>query len=147
MKRLAGLLAIGLATLAAALATEAPAAGRVAWQERIREATAAVEQAEARRSAAEDAYDEMRHRKYPRGEARAAVEAERTAARAAVAETQQQLDALLAEARSEGVPPGWVRRAQAEDADAEPADAAAADDDIEPAVRANLPFDKPAADE
>ena len=158
MQRLARLLAIALAALALLPATAAVAAGRVAWQQRIREATAAVEQAEARSANADDAYDEMRHRKYPRGEARAAIEAERTAARAAVVEAKKELERPLAEARREGVPPGWVRVAQDDDAmgNAPPADvpeggaqAVGLDtaDDVEPARRADLPFATPSDDD
>ena len=144
MKRIACALAIALATAAAAPRAGAGTDGTVAWPERIQEARDAVEQARLRRSAAEDAYDEMRHRQYPRGDARAAVEAERTAARDAVTEAERNLAALLDQARREGVPPGWLGAPET-DAGAGAADPpASADDGSQAAERTNLPFARPA---
>ena len=143
MRRIACALALALAAAAAAPPAGAGSGGQAGWQQRVQEARDAVEQARARRDAAEDAYDEMRHRKYPRGDARAAVEAERTAAGEALAEAQRNLDTLLDQARRAGVPPGWVRAPEPSAADA--ADLPAnADDGGQAAKRANLPFGKPA---
>jgi multidrug resistance efflux pump len=142
MKRIACALALALAAAAGAPRAGAGSGGHAGWQERVQEARDAVEQARARRDAAEDAYDEMRHRKYPRGDARAGVEAERSAAREALTEAQRNLDTLLDQARRAGVPPGWVRAPEATGADA--ADVPASPDDGGRAKRANLPFGKPA---
>lgn len=136
MRRLACALVTGLALAAAAASAGPDPAEQASWAQRLGDAREAVEQAQARRSAAEDAYDEMRHRQYPRGEARAAVEAERTAARDAVTDAQQKLDALLDEARLAGVPPGWLR---APDASPAAPDAPAA----EAPGRTNLPHGPP----
>jgi hypothetical protein len=165
MKRLTRLLSLVLASAALAASAGAqspqPSPPRAApaeqegWQRRVREAREVVEQAKARRTAAENAYDEMRHRKYPRGEARVAIEAERSAARDDVTLAQRNLDALLDEARRAGAPPGWLRATEASPASpdvsdterATPADlsddAPTADDDTEAAEPSDLPYETP----
>ncbi|HZO08127.1 MAG TPA: hypothetical protein VFC77_02015 [Myxococcota bacterium] len=155
MKRLACLLAISLVAVAAALAAGADPDDPADWQRRIREARAVVAQAQVRQTAAENAYTEMRHRKYPRGEARVAVAAERTAARDDAARAQRDLDLLLQQARRAGAPPGWLRATEAAPAapdvsDVEaaeaadlPTDAPTADDDTESAAPADLPYEAP----
>jgi len=165
MKRLTRLLSLVLASAAVAASAgaqgvQAPSARPVAgelegWQRRVRESRQGVEQAKLRRTAAENAYNEMRHRQYPRGEARVAIEAERTAARDDVTLAQRNLDALLDEARRAGVSQGWLSATagspaspdvsdteQATPADL-PADAPTADDDTEAADPADLPYETP----
>lgn len=89
--------------------TPADAADLEDWRERIADARADVGRAHQRRDAAESAVDRMRHRRYPRGEAREALFEEREAARQAVAEAERALEETLEEARRAGVPPGWLR--------------------------------------
>ncbi len=96
-----------------AVATLPGEAERVAWRERIGEARGAVEQAQRRCEAAEAAIQKMRHRRRPRGDAREALFAERDAARAARAQSERALAERLEEARRAGVPPGWLRAAEA----------------------------------
>ena len=114
--------ALALAALGgwlAALAPAPPAAAAPddaewsAWLERIDEARLALVQAERRSEAADLAVQKMRHRRKPRGEARAALFTEREAARAARADAERALEELLEEARRAGVPPGWLRPQQA----------------------------------
>src|SRR4030095_9811901 len=129
--------------------------GRGRAHRRARRPGAVAARAEARQPAAEDAYDEMRHRKYPRGEARRAVEAERTAARDDAAQARRNLDSRLDQPGRGGAPPGSLRAAEAppaapdvsdvEAADAAdlPTDAPTADDDTEGARAADLPYETP----
>jgi hypothetical protein len=93
-------------------------AEREAWQERIAEARGTVEQAQRRSEAADAAVQKMRHRRRPRGDAREALFAERDEARGAQARAERALSELLEEARRAGVPPGWLRAAEAPPADA-----------------------------
>jgi hypothetical protein len=88
------------------------------WQERIAEARRAVEQAQRRRETADAAVQRMRHRRKPRGDAREALFAERDEARAAQAQAERDLEALLEEARRAGVPPGWLAAEEPAPADA-----------------------------
>ena len=121
-------LARALAALAGLLAgwPDAPAvarprpdeAERVAWQERIAQARAALDEAQRRSDAAEAAVQKMRHRRKPRGDAREALFAERDAARTDHAEAERALAELLEQARRAGVPPGWLRADEAPPADA-----------------------------
>jgi len=81
------------------------------WVGRVRDAYRAVAEARSRHLAAEQAYTSMRHRPSQRGEEKAAILAERTAAEAALADAEAQLAQVLEEARRAGVPPGWIREA------------------------------------
>jgi len=159
MKRLAGLLAIALACLGAAAHAGNDPDDPAGWQQRLREARSVVAQAQARQTAAEAAYDRMRSRHYPRGEAKLAIEAERTAARDDAARAQQELEALAEQARREGVPPGWLRATEGTPAapdvsDTEaaraadlPDDAPSADDDSGHAAPADVPYETPVEDD
>ena len=158
MKRLACTLSICLVAVAAALGARAGSDEATDWQRRIAEARAVVAQAQARQTAAEKAYDEMRSRKYPRGEAKLAIEAERTAARDDLVRAQANLDALVEQARREGAPPGALRAAEgtaavpdvsnseaAQAADL-PDEAPTADDGTEAASPADVPYETPVED-
>ena len=155
MKRLAGMLAIALACLGAAAHAESDPSDPAGWQQRLREARAVVARAQTRQTAAEAAYDRMRSRQYPRGEAKLAIEAERTAARDDAARAQQDLEELLEQARRAGVPPGWLRATEASPAAPDvsateaaraadlPDEAPSADDDSERAAPADVPYETP----
>lgn len=93
-------------------------ADRARWQERVGAARTELERARRRSEAAEEAVQQMRHRRRPRGEAREALFAEREAARAACSDAERALDELLEQARRAGVPPGWLRAEDAPPADA-----------------------------
>ena len=125
---LAALLAApGAPTLEAPRAKTLPdAPEREPWQERVAEARELVVRAQERRDAAETAVDRMRHRRRPRGEARAALFAEREEARLGVADAERTLEELLEEARRAGVPPGWLLEPAAQ-SPAEAAEAPAPD--------------------
>lgn len=127
MRRLAGLLlALGLllagtpGVAAPPLDSDASREERAMWEQRLRDARAALAAARARHEAAELAYKHMRHRDRARGEARAAILEEREAARRALEEAEARLEALPEAARRAGVPPGWLR-IDSEDEPAAPA--------------------------
>jgi len=155
MKRLACAVAICLVT-ATAFGARAGTADPADWQRRIAEARAVVAQAQLREASAEKTYDEMRARAYPRGAAKLAIEAERTAARDDLTRAQGDLEALLEQARREGVPPGVLRATEGSvavrDASATeaaraadlPDEAPTADDDTERARPADIPVETPA---
>ena len=81
-----------------------------AWETRLTEAHAKLEQARTRAASSEQAVTRARHRRYPRGDAfddlQAAAEADRKALTAAEAE----LPELLEQARQAGVESGVLRR-------------------------------------
>ena len=86
---------------------------REAWVRRIRAAYEGVEDAKLREDEAAIGYGKARHKRKTRGEAKRKVLEERQESRGAVAEAEAELERVLAEARKAGVPPGWIREAQA----------------------------------
>ena len=85
------------------------AAEKARWIERLSQKQAELADAKARHAQAQAAYQRMRTRTTSRGEKRTRVVAELRDSEAALAEAEAQLESALAEARSEGVPPGWIR--------------------------------------
>jgi len=81
---------------------------RAAWARRAAEARMRVEKARARVKAAEDAYQNMRQRNYPRGEAKDAIVAEVEASKKALAAAEARLQRLGESARDADVPPAWI---------------------------------------
>jgi hypothetical protein len=154
MKRLASAVAICLLTTA--LGARAGSDSQADWQRRLGEARDAVVQAQARVASAETAYTEMRTRTYPLGEAKLAVENERSAAREDLVRAQGELDAALEQARRAGVPPGLLRAAEEPAAGPDGSQAGAprsaasrapsAGDDTRAAQPANIPIETPDED-
>ena len=115
--------AVAAAVLAAAVALPALAAPtekspdpavaieaeRAVWQARFRRAQDAVASAQIRQRGALDAYQQMRHHRRERGEAKQKILDELTASEAALAEAEAALVDLFETARRAGVPPGWMR--------------------------------------
>ena len=109
--------AIGVATVVGLLATSlfwgsalaSDDAHRASFQGRHAQRVHAVEEARARQEAAEVAYKRMRHRGRDRGEAKAAILAERESAAEALTQAERDLDHFLDQARRGGIPPGWAR--------------------------------------
>lgn len=80
-----------------------------AWIERLDAAVSTRDAARRRLEKAEEAVRVMRHRRYPRGEAREEIEQERAEAERALERAETTLPALLEEARHEGIPAGVLR--------------------------------------
>jgi hypothetical protein len=85
-----------------------------AWIDRIEAVAADLEKTRAQLRANEGALSRARHRRYPRGEALAELEASVEAGRAALAKAEAELPELLEQARRAGVPPGELRRFEPE---------------------------------
>jgi hypothetical protein len=85
-----------------------------AWVDRIEAAAADLEKTRARLRADEGALTRARHRRYPRGEALAELEASVEAGRAALEKAEAELPELLEQARRAGVPPGRLRHLEPE---------------------------------
>lgn len=80
------------------------------WRERARAARQAVAAARERVAVAEEAYQDFRQRRYPRGAAAGAIAREREDARAALeAALTYQEEGLWEDARRAGALPGWIR--------------------------------------
>jgi hypothetical protein len=80
------------------------------WRARSDEARQRVEAARARVASAEESYGNMRHRSRKRGEPRAIVSDERTAAHSELEAALKYLEEELPEeARRAGALPGWLR--------------------------------------
>jgi len=124
MRKRLGALALGAGLLflapSAALAADpqpaspAPApsedgAERARWQQRALDARQRVEAAEAKLAAAEAAVTHMRARRYPRGDAAAAVEQDVETAKQELSDARKAQADLEDEARRAGVAPGWIR--------------------------------------
>jgi hypothetical protein len=89
------------------------AAERAAWVARIRDAQKAVDDARIREDDAVLGYGRARHKGKTRGAAKREILEERQESRGAVAEAERNLEQVMTEARSAGVPPGWIREATA----------------------------------
>ncbi len=110
--------AFGLASFAASgvdLGTGAAPGGpdQSAWMNRIQQARARLSTAQDRYASAMVSYRQMKHRRRARGEQKLSILTQRKAARSELTAAQRELDALLEQARREGVPPGWLREAMA----------------------------------
>jgi hypothetical protein len=95
-------------------------AQKAQWIERLSEQQSEVANAKARHARALAGYQRMRTRNSSRGQKRILAVEEMKAAEAALADAEAEFEATLAEARREGVPPGWIRDA-ARRGDAAPA--------------------------
>jgi len=87
------------------------AAQKMHWIERLTEKQQQLVNAKARYAKAQTSYQRMRTRSTSRGDKRSRVVAELKAAESALADAETELETTLAEARREGVPPGWIRDA------------------------------------
>jgi len=90
---------------------EVIAAEKADWIERLSEKQQEFANAKARHARAQANYQRMRTRNTSRGDKRLKSVSELQAAENAVTEAAAELEATLAEARREGVPPGWIRDA------------------------------------
>jgi hypothetical protein len=86
-------------------------AQKAQWIDRLSEKQSEVANAKARHAQALAAYQRMRTRNTSRGQKRVFAVEEMKAAEAALADAEAALEGTLAEARREGVPPGWIRDA------------------------------------
>jgi hypothetical protein len=80
-----------------------------ASREDLQEALEGFEQARRRHLAAEEAYENWRQRKWPRGEAKALILGERKAARSRWETMRAELPRAIERARRAGMPPGELR--------------------------------------
>lgn len=81
---------------------------RAHWERRATAARQRVEKARARVTAAEAAYQSMRQRSYPRGEAKDAIVREVEASKKALADAEARVEGLGGAARDADVPPAWI---------------------------------------
>jgi hypothetical protein len=95
-------------------------AQKAQWIERLSENQSELADAKARHARALAAYQRMRTRNTSRGQKRVHAVEEMRSAEANLADAEAALEATLAEARREGVPPGWIRDATSR-SDAAPA--------------------------
>lgn len=112
--RLAGAALLALALLGGAPSGASdgaylPPEQQDAWAQQLATAKQRVDAAEQRLAEAEAAYARARHDQYPRGEALAKIERERSDARRDLAAARKELDALVEEARRAGVLPEVLR--------------------------------------
>lgn len=96
-------------------AVEEEEASRTRWETRAREASERVAKAGAALEKAQDDWERMRTRNYPRGEARAKLRKAVDDATAELAAADEARNALADEAHAADVPPSWL------DVDDEPA--------------------------
>ena len=88
---------------------ETLAAERLQWRSAVNDARDEVEAAYERQRKALAAYENMRHRRKKRGAAKRAILDELTDAEAGIPKAEERYRALLEDARTAGVPPGWLR--------------------------------------
>jgi hypothetical protein len=81
---------------------------RTQWRKRAAKARAAVEKAQARVAASLSAYQNMRQRNFPRGDAAAAIEKEVVDADKALKDAESAVLRLEEDARSASVPTTWI---------------------------------------
>ncbi len=83
--------------------------GRTQWREQLLAANQQVAIAQKRNAAALSAYESMRHRRRPRGDAKQAIMDELEFSREEIARSQQNLEKLEKAARRAGAPPSWLK--------------------------------------
>ncbi|MFB3118655.1 MAG: hypothetical protein ACE1ZP_07800 [Myxococcota bacterium] len=83
--------------------------GRTQWREQLLAANQRVAIAQKRNAAALSAYQSMRHRRRPRGDAKQAIMDELEFSREEIARSQQNLEKLERAARRAGAPPRWLK--------------------------------------
>jgi hypothetical protein len=83
--------------------------GRKEWREQLLAANQAVAIAHERSATALRAYESMRHRRRPRGDAKQAIMDELELAREEIATSQQNLEKLEKTARRAGAPSSWLK--------------------------------------
>ncbi len=83
--------------------------GREEWREQLLTANQEVAIAQKRGVAALRAYERMRHRRHPRGDAKQAIMDELELSREERARAQQNLEKLEKAARRAGAPPSWLK--------------------------------------
>ncbi len=83
--------------------------GREQWREQLLTANQRVAIAQKRNAAALIAYQSMRHRRRPRGDAKQAIMDELEFSREEIARSQQDLEKLEKAARRAGAPPSWLK--------------------------------------
>ena len=86
-----------------------PPEGRTQWREQLLAANQQVAIAQKRNAAALSAYERMRHRRRPRGDAKQAIMDELEFSREEIARSQQKLEKLEKAARRAGAPPSWLK--------------------------------------
>jgi hypothetical protein len=83
--------------------------GRTQWREQLLAANQQVAIAQKRNAAALSAYESMRHRRRPRGDAKQAIMDELEFSHEEIARSQQNLEKLEKAARRAGAPPSWLK--------------------------------------
>ncbi|MCH7644386.1 MAG: hypothetical protein IH974_06070 [Myxococcales bacterium] len=83
--------------------------GRTQWREQLLAANQQVAIAQKRNAAALSAYESMRHRRRPRGDAKQAIMDELEFSHEEIARSQQNLEKLERAARRAGAPPSWLK--------------------------------------
>ncbi|MCH8891748.1 MAG: hypothetical protein IH827_11835 [Myxococcales bacterium] len=83
--------------------------GRTQWREQLLAANQRVAIAQKRNAAALSAYQSMRHRRRPRGDAKQAIMDELEFSHEEIARSQQNLEKLEKAARRAGAPPSWLK--------------------------------------
>ncbi len=83
--------------------------GRKQWREQLLTANQQVAIAQKRTAAALSAYEAMRHRRRPRGDAKQAIMDELELSREGLASAQQNLEKLEKAARRAGATPSWLK--------------------------------------
>ncbi len=83
--------------------------GRTQWREQLLTANQQVAIAQKRNAAALRAYESMRHRRRPRGDAKQAIMDELEFSREEIARSQQTLEKLEKAARRACAPPSWLK--------------------------------------
>ena len=83
--------------------------GRTEWREQLLAANQRVAIAQERNAAALSAYQSMRHRRRPRGDAKQAIMDELELSSEAITKAQQDLVKLEKAARRAGAPPSWLK--------------------------------------
>jgi len=86
-----------------------PPEGRQEWRERLLAANQVVAIAQKRSATALRAYETMRHRRRPRGDAKQAIMDELERSRRTLTTAQQDLEKLEKAARRAGAPPSWMK--------------------------------------
>jgi hypothetical protein len=100
---------VAAASVSAQPASQDAGSGEASWKAAFAQARETVRAAHEREANAREAYQEMRHRRHLRGEAKKAIVDEWDDAKAALPEAERELQDLYRTAKQAGIPPGWMR--------------------------------------